>query len=60
MNRFPNSPSLGILDFGKPLRTLLQDSRLLEVVGNDSKNSLGKELAIRAEEFMVQSRGIGH
>ena len=48
-NRFPNSPSLGIPDSRRLLRMLLQDSLLLEVAGNDSKNSSSKELAIRAD-----------
>ena len=30
---------------------LLQDSLLLEVAGNNSKNSSSKELAIRADEL---------
>ena len=47
-NRFPNSPSLRILDSRRQLQMLQQDGCLLEATGTDPKNSSGKELTIRA------------
>ena len=58
-NRFPNSPSLGILDSGRQLQMLQQDGCLLEAVGSNSKNSLDKELAVRDEE-LGSSRALEH
>ena len=38
---------------------LQQDGCLLEVVGSDSKNSSGKELAIRVEELGIKAEELG-
>ena len=58
-NRFPNSPSLRILDSRRQLQMLQQDGCLLEATGTDPKNSSGKELTIRAEE-LGSSKALEH
>ena len=58
-NTFPNSPSLGILDFGRALQMLLQDGFLLEAAESNSKNSSDKKLVIRADE-LGSSRAMEH